>query len=122
MRAPSGLCFFLGLLIACGGAPQKVTITTHQEYEKTVGELIDQLIENFTNAGINCEMITSDLKSMKTSPKLTAVKDYGTAHPDAKDLAKAKVETRRADIEKAAAPGMRQCQVQMQPLMEDITK
>ena len=85
-------------------------------------QLIDEVIEIFHSAGINCEMITADLRSMKTSPKLTAAKEYRAAHPEVKDIAPEKIQARRADIEKAAAPGMRQCNVQLQSVTAGLTE
>jgi hypothetical protein len=116
------LCLLMGLALGCGGAQAKVTINTHQEYETVVADLVGEVIEIFRAAGINCEMITADLRSMKTSPKLTAAKEYSTAHPDAKELANAKIEARRAELEKAAMPGMRQCGVQLPSVYADLTE
>jgi len=122
MRAQLITGFVVALTVACGGAKKPVTITTQQDYENVVGELIDEVIAIFQDAGINCEMITADLKTMKTSPKLTAAKEYRAAHPEVKDVAPTKIQARRADIEKAAAPGMRQCNVQLQSVNETLTE
>ncbi|HEY5928077.1 MAG TPA: hypothetical protein VIV11_40600 [Kofleriaceae bacterium] len=120
------LCLMLGLAVAvavaCGGAQKKVVINTPQDYETVVGQLIDEVIGIFRDAGINCEMITADLRSMKTSPKLTAAKEYRAAHPEAKEITVQKIEARRAEIEKAAGPGMRQCSVNLQSVNESLTE
>jgi hypothetical protein len=112
----------VAFMLACGGAPQKVTITTPQEYENVVTQLIEEVIEIFRSAGINCEMLSHDLETIDRSPKLNAARDWKTAHPEAVEVANAKIEARRAEIEKAAAPGMRQCGASVEPVIGSLTQ
>ena len=48
------ICLLLVLVLACGGPPAKVTITTPQEYENVVVQVIEEVIAIFNDAGINC--------------------------------------------------------------------
>jgi hypothetical protein len=112
----------LVLVLACGGAPAKVTITTPQEYENVVVQVIEDVIEIFNSAGINCQMLTSDLKSLRTSPKVTAAREWKASHPEAMETTNAKVQERRPEIEKAAAPGIRQCGVRLESVMATLSE
>lgn len=116
------ICLLLVLVLACGGPPAKVTITTPQEYENVVVQVIEEVIAIFNDAGINCEMLSNDLKSIRTSPKLTAAREWKASHPEAMEATKAKIDERRPEIEKAAAPGMRQCGVRLESVMGSLSE
>lgn len=115
------ICFVLGMLIACGGTQAKTTIQTPQDYDTVVTQLIDEVIEIFKSDGINCELVTADLKSVAKSQKLNAAKDWATSHPDAKAAAKEKIAARKADIDTASASSVRQCGVQVQSVLGNLT-
>jgi len=107
--------------VACGGA-QKVTINNQQEFETIVGEVIKDVIRVFNEDGINCQLLSADLRNLKTSPNVTAAKDWVKANPDAKQTAQPIIETHRAELEKASAPGVRQCGVTLQAVFTDISQ
>jgi hypothetical protein len=107
--------------VACGGA-QKVTITNQQEFENVVVAVIKDVIRVFNEDGINCSLLTTDLRNLRTGPNVTAAKEYVKAHPDAKQAVQPTIETHRADLDKASAPGVRQCGVTLQTVFNDISQ
>ncbi|MBV8760805.1 MAG: hypothetical protein JO257_26160 [Deltaproteobacteria bacterium] len=116
------LSLMLGLLVACGGTQAKTTINTQQDYETTVSQIIDEVIEVFKADGINCQLVNSDLKSINKSQKLAAAKDWASKNPDAKATAKQKIAARRAELDKAAEPAIRQCGMETETVLGSLTQ
>jgi len=114
------LIFVLGTLAACGGTQAKTTISTQQDYDTTVSQVIDEVIEVYKTDGMNCELVTGDLKSIAKSQKLDAAKEWASSHPEAKAAAKEKIAARKADLDSASAPAIRQCGAEVENLMAKI--
>ena len=120
-RVKHACLIIVTLGIACG-APQKVTINTQQEFEGVVVQVIKEVIDIFNADGINCQLLSSDLRQVKGSPKVVAAKEWVSAHPDAKPTVQPKIEENRAELEKASTPGVRQCGVNLKTVFDDMTQ
>ena len=114
-------CLIVLVSVGCASSP-KVVINNQQDFENVVVEVIKEVIEIFNAAGINCTMINTDLKAVKSSQKVAAAKEWSKTHPDAKAAVAPKVEEHRAELEKASAPGVRQCNVQLKAVFDDISQ
>ena len=108
------------LVVGCAGAPPKVTINTQQDFETVVDELIKQVIDIFNTDGMNCEILSSDLRDVRNSQKLSAAKEWRNAHPEAQQAARDKVAAARPQLDKASAPATRQCGPQVQTVMKEL--
>lgn len=110
------------LVVGCAGAPPKTTIHTQQDFETVVDELIKQVIDIFNTDGMNCEIISSDLRDLRNSQKLSAAKEWRDAHPEAQQAAKQKVQAARPQVDKASAAATRQCGPQVQTVMKELVE
>ena len=109
------------LLGACASSPP-VKISTPEEYQNVVAELVAQVIDAFKTDGTNCDMLHDDLRGVKGSNKFKAAHDWGTQHPDGPKLAQEKIDARKADYETAAAPAIRACGNDLEAAMKALTK
>lgn len=115
-------CLLLLLSVGCAGAPPKVTIHTQQDFENVVVELIKQVIDIFNTDGMNCEILSGDLRDVRSSQKLDAAKQWRSEHPEAQQTAKEKIEEYRPQLDKASAPAVRQCGPQVQTVMKELVQ
>ena len=99
----------LGMLVACGGTQAKTTIQTPADFDTTVTQLIDQVIDVFHSDGLNCELVTRDLKDVGKSWTLQSAKDWAASHPEAKESAKKTIAARQKDLDAASASALHQC-------------
>jgi hypothetical protein len=106
-------------VVSCATTPPP-KIATPEDYQRTVGELIAQLIDIFKTDGINCSMLNGDLRGVKASAKLKAATDWASGHPDARGQAQAKVKERKADIDDAAQSAARECGDVVGPIMSQL--
>ena len=116
------VCLLVLICIGCAGAPPKVTINTQQDFENVVVELIKQVIDIFNTDGMNCEILSGDLRDVRNSQKLDAAKQWRSAHPEAQQTAKEKIDAYRPQLEKASAPAARQCGPQIQTVMKELVQ
>ncbi len=108
-------------LVACGSAPPP-KINTPQDYQNVVAELVAQVIDAFKSDGVNCDMLSHDLESVKASAKFKTAHDWGTSHPDGPKLAHQKIDEKKADFESSARAAMRQCGGDLQEVMGELLK
>ena len=113
-------CLLLLFSVGCAGSQAKVTIHTQQDFENVVVELIKQVIDIFNTDGMNCEILSGDLRDVRNSQKLSAAKEWRNAHPEAQQTAKEKVAEHRAEFEKASAAANRQCGGNLRTIMNEL--
>lgn len=97
------------LLFACGGTQAPTTIRTPQDFEQTVVEVVDRVIEIFRDGGINCNMVSGELRSVNESQKMEAVRAWRKDHPESAETVKSVVAARKPELEKVMLPASRQC-------------
>lgn len=114
-------CLLFLFSLACGASPPPVTITTPQDFGNVVEDLIKKVIDIFNTDGMNCEILSTDLRDVRNSQKLAAAKEYRSAHPEAQQTAREKVRAHQQELEKAWGPALRQCGPQLQNVMKDLT-
>lgn len=114
-------CLILVVFAACGGSP-KVVINSQQDFDNVVVDVIKEVIAIFDSDGINCQLLTSDLRGLKGSQKVAAAKDWMNAHPDAKQSVQPKINEHRAELDKASAPGTRQCGVTLKTVFNELSQ
>ena len=112
----------LAILMACGGAQATTTIRTPQDYEQVVVSVVDRVIEIFRGGGINCNMVSGELRSLNGSQKVDAARAWRKDHPEAVDTMKAVIAERKAELEKVMAPTARQCGGPIQNLVNELTQ
>ncbi len=109
-------------LVACGGTQATTTIRTPQDYEHVVVDVVDRVIEIFRDGGINCQMISSDLRTLNGSQKVDAARAWRKEHPESTETMKAAIAARKPELEKAMAPASRQCEGPIQGLVAELTQ
>lgn len=110
------------LLVACGGTQVATTIRTPQDYEHVVAEVVERVIEIFRDGGINCQMISGDLRNLNGSQKVDAARAWRKDHPEAIDTMKKAISERKPELEKVMGPAARQCEGPIQGLVKDLTE
>lgn len=93
--------------VACSGAT--VNMKTQQDYENVVVELVKQVIQIFKDDGMNCEVLSHDLRDVSESAKFKAAKQWKKDPPEQDAELKTKLEPYKDEFVKAATPGLRQC-------------
>lgn len=111
----------LGLLVACASVPP-TKITTPQEYQNVVVELVAQVIDAFKTDGTNCDMLSHDLHSIKESGKFKAAHEWGTSHPEGPQLAQEKINAKKADFDSASAAALHACDGSLAGLLQQLAK
>jgi hypothetical protein len=112
----------IACLVACGAAKPPTTIHTAQDYEKVVVEVVDRVLEIFQDGGINCQMISSDLRTLNGSQKVDAARAWRKDHPESTEAMKAAIAARKPELEKAMGPASRQCEGPIQGLVAELTQ
>ena len=107
-------------LVACGGTQAATTIRTPQDFEHVVASVVDRVIEIFRDGGINCQMISGDLRTLNGSQKLDAARAWRKDHPESNETMKAAIAARKAELEKAMAPAARQCEGPIKGLVAEL--
>ena len=101
--------FLMLCLMACGGTQARTTINTQQDFDKTTADVVDRVIEIFRDGGINCNMVSGDLRNLNDSQKLAVLRAWRKDHPEAVESVKAAVAARKAELEEVMRPTARQC-------------
>lgn len=111
----------LGLLVACASSPPP-KINTPQDYQNTVADLVAQVIDAFKSDGTNCDMLSHDLHSIRDSAKFKVASDWGTSHPEGPQLAKEKVDARKADFDAASGPALHACDSGLSGILQQLMR
>ncbi len=114
--------WLLALLVACGGTQATTTIQNPQDYERVVAEVVDRVILIFQDGGINCNMVSGELRALNGSQKVDAAKRWRKDHPEATQQMKAAISARKPQLEKVMAPTARQCPGPIQGLVAELTE
>jgi hypothetical protein len=115
--------FLMLFLFACGGTQAPTTIGNPQDFERTVGEVVDRVIVIFRDGGINCNMISGELRSVNDSQKVAAVRAWRKDHPESEETVKSVVAARKPELEKVMKPAARQCSGgPIERLVADLTQ
>jgi len=114
--------WMIACLVACGSTQAATTIRSPQDYERVTVEVVEQVIEIFREAGVNCQMISRDLRSLNGSQKVTAGRAWRTDHPESSQAMRATIAARKAELEKVMGPASRQCEGPIKGLVEQLTQ
>jgi len=109
-------------LVACAGPQVATTIQSPQDYERVAVDVVERMVEIFRSSGINCQMISSDLRNLNGSQKLDAARAWRKEHPESRDAMKAAVAARKPELEQVMGPAARQCQGPIQGLVAELTE
>lgn len=109
-------------LVACGGRQAATTIHTPQDYEQVVVDVVERVIEIFRDGGINCNMISGDLRSLNGSQKVAAARAWKKDHPESDETMKAAIAARRSELDKVMGPAARQCPGPIKGLVSELTE
>jgi len=108
--------------VACGGTQAATTIHTPQDYEHVVGDVVERVIEIFRDGGINCNMISGELRALNGSQKVDAARRWRQDHPESNQTMKAAITARKGELEKVMGPAARQCEGPIQGLVAELTE
>src|SRR5665647_457143 len=114
--------WMIACLIACGGTQAATTIRSPQDYEHVVVDVVERVIEIFRDGGINCQMISGDLRALNGSKKLDAARAWRTDHPESNETIKTVVAARKGELEKVMGPAARQCEGPIKGLVAELTE
>jgi len=114
--------WLIACLVACGGSQATTTIQSPQDYEKVAADVVDRVIEIFNDGGINCNMISGDLRALNGSQKVDAAKRWKKDHPESIQAMKAAIAARKPELEKAMGPASRQCEGPIKGLVAELTE
>jgi hypothetical protein len=114
--------WLIACLVACGGTQAATTIQSPQDYEHVVESVVDRVLEIFRDGGINCQMISGDLRTLNGSQRLDAARAWRKDHPESNDTMKAVISARKPELEKAMGPAARQCEGPIQGLVTELTE
>ncbi len=114
--------WLIAFLVACGGTQAATTIRTPQDYEQVVVAVVERVIEIFRDGGINCQMISGDLRSLNGSQRVDAARAWRKDHPESNQTMKAAISARKAELEKVMGPAARQCEGPIQGLVAELTE
>lgn len=109
-------------LVACAGPQVVTTIQSPQDYEQVAVDVVARMVEIFRDSGINCQMISGDLRNLNGSQKLDAARAWRKEHPESKEAMKAAVAARKPELEKVMGPAARQCEGPIQGLVAELTE
>jgi len=109
-------------LVACGGTQAATTIRSPQDYERVVVDVVERVIEIFRDGGINCNMISGDLRSLNGSQKVDAARAWRRDHPESNETMKAAIAARKGELEKVMGPASRQCEGPIKGLVAELTQ
>lgn len=112
----------IACLVACGGTQAATTIRSPQDFEQVAAEVADRVIEIFRDGGINCNMISGDLRNLNGSQKLEAARAWRKDHPEANETVKTVIAARKAELDKVMGPAARQCEGPIQGLVAELTQ
>lgn len=112
----------IAFLVACGGTQAATTIRSPQDYEQVVGEVVERVIEIFRGGGINCNMVSGELRSLNGSQKVDAARAWRRDHPEAQAMMKKAIAARKGELEKVMGPASRQCQGPIEGLVAKLTE
>jgi hypothetical protein len=87
-----------------------------------VTDVVDRVIEIFRDGGINCQMISGELRALNGSQKVDAARRWRKDHPEATETMKTAIAARKGEIEKAMGPAARQCEGPIQGLVAELTQ
>ena len=87
-----------------------------------VVDVMERVIEIFRDGGINCQMISGDLRSLNGSQKVDAARAWRKDHPESKETMKTVIAARKGELEKAMGPAARQCEGPIQGLVAELTE
>lgn len=123
-RYPAAMhrAWLFALLLACGGTQRPTVITTPQDYEQVVVDVVNRVITIFQDGGINCNMISGELRGLTESQKFDAAKTWRKDHPEANDTLKKVISQRKADLDKAMGPASRQCEGPIKGQIAELTE
>ena len=86
------------------------------------GEVVERVIEIFRDGGINCQMISGDLRTLNDSQKLAAARAWRTDHPESIETMRAVIVARKGELEKVMGPAARQCEGPIQGMVKELTE
>ena len=112
----------IACLVACGGTQAATTIRTPEDFEHVVGDVVERVIAIFRDGGINCNMISGDLRALNGSQKVDAARMWRRDHPEANQTMKAAIAARKGELEKVMGPAARQCEGPIQGLVQELTE
>ena len=113
-------CCFI-LVAGCATSPPP-KINTPQDYQNAVVDLVAQVIDAFKSDGTNCDMLSHDLHSIRDSAKFKATSDWGSSHPDGPQLAKEKIDARKADFDAASGPALHACDSSLSGVLQQLMR
>jgi hypothetical protein len=114
--------WLIACLVACGGTQAATTIRSPQDFEHVAVDVVERVIEIFRDGGINCQMISGDLRTLNGSQKLDAARAWRKDHPESNETMKAVIAARKGELEKAMGPAARQCEGPIQGLVAELTE
>ena len=114
--------WLIACLVACAGPQVATTIRSPQDYEVVAAEVVERVVEIFREGGINCQMISSDLRGLNGSQKLDAARAWRKEHPESKEAMRIAIGARKPELEKVMGPAARQCEGPIQGLVAEVTE
>lgn len=114
--------WLIAFLVACGGTQAATTIRTPQDYEQVVTAVVERVIEIFRDGGINCQMISGDLRTLNGSQRVDAARAWRKDHPESNETMRAAIAARKGELEKVMAPAARQCEGPIKGLVAELTE
>jgi len=114
--------WLIACLVACGGTQAATTIQSPEDYERVVVEVVDRVIEIFRDGGINCNMISGDLRGLNGSQKVDVARKWRRDHPESTETMKAAIAARKPELEKVMGPASRQCEGPIKGLVAELTE
>jgi hypothetical protein len=115
--------WLIACLVACGAPQAPTTIRSPQDYERVVAEVVERVIEIFRDGGINCQMVSGDLRTLNGSQKVDAARAWKKDHvEEATQAMRAEISKRKAELDKVMAPTARQCEGPIAGLVAELTQ
>jgi hypothetical protein len=114
--------WLIAYLVACGGTQAATTIHSPQDYEHVVVDVMERVIEIFRDGGINCQMLSGDLRALNGSQKVDAARAWRKDHPESNETMKTVIAARKGELEKVMGPAARQCEGPIQGLVAELTE
>lgn len=94
---------------ACAGSQAPTTINTQQDFDRATAEVVDRVITIFRDGGINCTMISGELRAVNDSQKVAVLRAWRKDHPESEQSVRAAVAARKPELEQVMKPASRQC-------------
>ncbi|MDX2087049.1 MAG: hypothetical protein SFX73_04320 [Kofleriaceae bacterium] len=96
-------------LFACAGTQKPTVIASPQDFERETTAVVDRVIAIFRDGGINCNMVSGELRSVNDSQRVAALRAWRKDHPESEQTVKSVVAARKSELEQVMKPAARQC-------------